>query len=171
MMLQLITPTMDHKDQVLSYKQEFLTNGDSMDGCAGLERDWSYEQWMKTCEDGRKGKNIPENWVPATLFLAADEDGTVVGMIHIRHVLNDALLLHGGHIGYSVRKSQRRKGYATKMLGLALLECKKLGIERALVTCAKTNIGSAKTIQKNGGVLENEVQEEKRITQRYWIAI
>lgn len=92
-------------------------------------------------------------------------------MIDIRHRLNEYLLQFGGNIGYSVRPSQRRKGYATEMLALALEECRKLGIDRALVTCDKTNIGSAKTIQKNGGVLENEVLEGDRITQRYWIGL
>lgn len=92
-------------------------------------------------------------------------------MIDIRHRLNEYLLQFGGNIGYSVRPSQRRKGYATEMLALALEECRKLGLDRALVTCDKTNIGSAKTIQKNGGVLENEVLEGDRITQRYWIAL
>ena len=92
-------------------------------------------------------------------------------MIDIRHRLNEYLLQFGGNIGYSVRPSQRRKGYATEMLALALEECRKLGLNRALVTCDKTNIGSAKTIQKNGGVLENEVLEGDRITQRYWIAL
>ena len=92
-------------------------------------------------------------------------------MIDIRHRLNEYLLQFGGNIGYSVRPSQRRKGYATEMLALALEECRKLGLDRALVTCDKSNIGSAKTIQKNGGVLENEVLEGDRITQRYWIAL
>ena len=92
-------------------------------------------------------------------------------MIDIRHRLNEYLLQFGGNIGYSVRPSQRRKGYATEMLALALEECRKLGLDRALVTCDKTNIGSAKTIQKNGGILENEVLEGDRITQRYWIAL
>ena len=92
-------------------------------------------------------------------------------MIDIRHRLNEYLLQFGGNIGYSVRPSQRRKGYATEMLALGLEECRKLGLDRALVTCDKTNIGSAKTIQKNGGVLENEVLEGDRITQRYWIAL
>lgn len=93
------------------------------------------------------------------------------GSIDIRHRLNEYLLQFGGNIGYSVRPSQRRKGYATEMLALALEECRKWGLNRALVTCDKTNIGSAKTIQKNGGVLENEVLEGDRITQRYWIAL
>ena len=74
-------------------------------------------------------------------------------------------------IGYSVRPSRRRQGYAVEMLRLGLAECRKLGIDRVLLTCDKTNIGSAKTIQHNGGILENEIQTPDRITQRYWIAL
>ena len=85
-------------------------------------------------------------------------------MIDIRHRLNDYLLNFGGHIDYSVRKSERQKGYATEMLALALIECMKLNIKRVLITCDKDNIASAKTIINNGGILEGS-----GITQRYWI--
>jgi predicted acetyltransferase len=68
-----------------------------------------------------------------------------------------------------VRKSERRKGYAKVMLSLALEKCKQLNLEKILITCDKNNIGSAKTILSNGGVLENEIREANRITQRYWI--
>ena len=90
-------------------------------------------------------------------------------MIDIRHRLNDYLLNFGGHIDYSVRKSERQKGYATEMLALALIECMKLNIKRVLITCDKDNIASAKTIINNGGILENEILEGSGITQRYWI--
>ena len=95
----------------------------------------------------------------------------LICMIDIRHRLNDYLLNFGGHIGYSVRKSDRQKGYATEMLALALKECKKMGMKRILLTCDKDNIASAKTILSNGGILENEVEEGDTITQRYWINI
>ena len=81
------------------------------------------------------------------------------------------VLTWAGHIGYSVRPSRRRQGYAVEMLRLGLEECRKLGIDRVLLTCDKTNIGSAKTIQHNGGVLENEIETPDRITQRYWIKL
>ena len=91
--------------------------------------------------------------------------------MNIRHYLNEALLRDGGHIGDGVRTSERRKGIATKMIGLALDECRKLGIDRVLMVCDKDNIGSAKSIINNGGVLENEIIDGEVIEQRYWIEL
>lgn len=77
----------------------------------------------------------------------------------------------GGHIGDGIRPSERRKGYATAMIALALDECKKLGISRVLMCCDKDNVGSVRSIIKNGGVLENEVEGNGHIVQRYWIQL
>ena len=108
--------------------------------------------------------------VPGTTFFALEkEQGIFVGAINIRHYLNEGLLLGGGHIGDGIRPSQRRKGYATEMICLGLEECKKLGIRRVLMTCDKDNIGSRKSIMNNGGVLENEIEYEGELLQRYWI--
>lgn len=94
-----------------------------------------------------------------------------MGAVNIRHYLNDALRKTGGHIGDGIRPSERRKGYATAMIALALEECKRLGIRKVLMCCDKENIGSAKSIVKNGGILENEVEAEGHIEQRYWIQL
>lgn len=109
--------------------------------------------------------------VPDSVFFLLDtERNILIGAVNIRHYLNEGLLQSGGHIGDGIRPSERRKGYATKMIGLALEECKKLGIKRVLMTCDKDNIGSAKSIINNGGVLENEfVNEDGVLEQRYWI--
>jgi predicted acetyltransferase len=86
--------------------------------------------------------------------------------------LNEDLLNSGGHIGYGIRPSERRKGYGAKMLALALEKCREFHIERALVTCDRDNIASAKTARKNGGVFENEcIEGDGNIVRRYWIAI
>lgn len=105
-----------------------------------------------------------------TLFLLDDERNRLLGAVNIRHELNEHLLQFGGHIGDGIRPSERRKGYATKMIGLALEECKKLGIDRVMMSCTKGNIGSAKSIMNNGGIKENEVMEDDgTILERYWI--
>lgn len=85
--------------------------------------------------------------------------------------MNEALLLNGGHIGDGVRPSERRKGIATKMISLALDECRKLGIQKVLMVCDKDNVGSAKSIRNNGGVLENEIIVDGVVEQRYWIEL
>ena len=95
----------------------------------------------------------------------------MVGAVNIRHDLNYYLLKYGGHIGDGIRPSERRKGDPTEMIRRALEECRELGLTRVLMTCDKNNIGSAKSIIRNGGILENEVLEEGSIKQRYWIAL
>ena len=92
--------------------------------------------------------------VPDSVFFLLDEDRNILlGAVNIRHYLNDYLLKYAGHIGDGIRPSERGKGFATEMIRLALLECKKLGIYRVLMVCDKSNIASAKTIIKNGGKL------------------
>lgn len=114
----------------------------------------------------------PEGRVPDTTLFCLDRDrGIFVGAVNIRHYLNADLLATGGHIGDGVRPSERRKGYATAMIALALAECRRFGIDRVLMCCEKGNIGSVKSILRNGGVLENEVEEDGEIVQRYWISL
>ena len=90
-------------------------------------------------------------------------------MINVRHYLNDFLLLRGGHIGDCVRLCERNKGYATSQISLALDYCKTLGIDRVLITCSEENIASRRTIEKNGGVLENVVEHDGVKNLRFWI--
>lgn len=117
-------------------------------------------------------EETPEGRVPDTTLFCLDADRNIfVGAVNIRHYLNEGLLATGGHIGDGIRPSERRKGYATAMIALALEECRKLGIGRVLMCCDKENIGSRKSIIRNGGVLENEVPEDDGITQRYWIEL
>jgi len=116
--------------------------------------------------------DLPHLVQATTWFLMNKEKNKILGAVNIRHFLNEYLLKVGGHIGYGIAPSERRKGYAARMLSLALDKCREIGIEKVLVTCNKDNIGSAKTILKNGGILENEYKEENNnIVQRYWINI
>ncbi|MBO4360415.1 MAG: GNAT family N-acetyltransferase [Eubacteriaceae bacterium] len=118
-------------------------------------------------------KEEADGRVPDSVFFLLDEErDRLLGAIDIRHYLNEELFREGGHIGDGIRPSERRKGYATQMIRLALIECRKLGIEKVLITCDKDNAASAGSIINNGGILENEfVNSDGEIEQRYWITL
>jgi predicted acetyltransferase len=168
--IELIFPKKEYESRIWDYKKEFEINGDNMAGTAGLQNTKNFDEWFSTLNDNSKEETVTDGLVPASIYLAVrTSDSSVIGMIHIRHRLNECLLQLGGHIGYSVRKSERRKGYAREMLRLALEKFKCMNINKVLITCDKNNVASAKTIISNGGALENEVPGDNRITQRYWI--
>ena len=171
--IRLVRPAREHERAVMEYRAEFLRDGDSLDGTAGLRHAESYLSWMEKVLKNEFPETVCEGLVEATTFLALREsDGALIGFIDVRHRLNDYLMQFGGHIGYSVRACERQKGYATEMLRQALLYAKTLGLRKVLVTCNNDNEASRRTILSNGGVLESEVVEEcGQIVQRYWIAL
>lgn len=103
----------------------------------------------------RPGPALPERWVPSTTLWYAQDD-TYLGRLAIRHSLTEWLLNYGGHIGYDVRPTARRRGHATAMLREALPLARALGITSVLITCDTTNVASRKVIEACGGVLEDE---------------
>jgi len=171
--INLVEPTIQYKEAILDYKDEFARNNEYISGSASLGSADTFEAWLENVQNEENLVSFSHGRVPATEYLVIKKsDGTLVGMISIRHELNTYLTQYGGHIGYSVRKSERRKGYATQMLGLALKYCRSLGISKVLITCDKENLGSGSVIKINGGRLENEViDKEGIITQRYWITL
>ena len=171
MKIRFITPTERWKDAINDYKSEFVLNGETIHGSALLGNYDTFEEWYSDVVKNSSEETVAEGWVPSSTLLAVDENHRLIGFIDIRHRLNDYLAEFGGHIGYSVRKSERQKGYATQMLTQALDVAKQLGIEKVLLTCKKSNIASAATIKKCGGVLENEVYEDDVLIQRYWIEV
>lgn len=115
------------------------------------------------------GVDLPEGRVPASMLFAF-EGNELVGRVHIRHRLNDYLLLRGGHIGYAVRPAFRRRGTATHLLQVGLDHLRGLGVDRALVTCDDDNVASSRTIERCGGLLENTVAlSGEPAVRRYWI--
>ena len=171
--LELVVPTMAYKEQVLGFKAEMLANHDSFDGCDGLRTAETYEEWLDF-----RGREEKKGRAPSHTYLTVRRsDGRVVGIVNYRpSPLTDFLLQYGGHIGYCIRPSERRKGYAKEQLRLTLEECRKAGETKVLVTCDPVTTGSEKTILANGGVLENEVEDvpglgESGIVRRYWITL
>ena len=160
-MIKLQKPDRMYENEIFDYKQEMIENGDEgLAGCGGLDKHDNYDDWMNGILFYEKKENIPSdsNYVEGSQWLLVDTSkNRILGMVNIRHYLNDFLLGFGGHIGYSVRPSERRKGYAKLQLKLALDFLKKPGESKILVTCDDNNIGSQKTIEACGGVLENTI--------------
>lgn len=164
-------PSLKHKEMIKNYQAETFAVGEMyINGDGGCHQNDNYEDWLEKASDYHQGLNLPNGFVPATTYFLIGEN-KVLGTINIRHCLNEGLLKSGGHIGYSVAPSQRKKGYATTMLKMGLSKCHDLGIDKVLVTCNKNNIASRKTIEKCGGKLENEYydEKEKQTYLRFWI--
>lgn len=171
MIFQLIEPNLELESQYDDYISEWENLKEKIVPYAARRDGSAYKDLLQYWAEEKTDKNYERGFVPATLYFLVDGDKRIYGAVHIRHELNDFLLKAGGHIGYGVRPSERRKGFASLMLSLALPKAKELGIKRALVTCDKVNLGSQRTIIKNGGVLENEVMDDGELVQRYWIEL
>ncbi len=174
MNIELVRLTNEYKEQLFEmleeWKKDIIANHTDMSPWKIWANDFhDFDYYIHNLDTKEES---PNGWVPDTTLFCLDKDRNIfVGAVNIRHYLNDTLLKTGGHIGDGIRPSERRKGYATAMIALALDECKKLGINKVLMCCNKENIASAKSIINNGGTLENEVEEEGHIEQRYWIQL
>lgn len=166
-MLRLVKLEEKYRPQLFDMMAEWTASGEDIVPYAIRRNDYKdFPHYLADLEM----KEETDRWVANSVFFCLDTERDIfVGAVDIRHRLNDLLLLTGGHIGDGIRPSERRKGYATRMIGMALEECRKLGIPRVLMTCEKTNIGSAKSILNNGGILEDEVLVDGKLEQRYWI--
>ena len=172
--LVLIRPSAEYADQIKEYRKEFLDAGSSMDGTGQLRNIEDPYEWIRVCELFNSEETVPEDKVPSTLFMCIrKEDNRLVGMLDMRHRLNEYLETFGGNIGYSIRPSERRKGYAKKMLSLVLPFCRELGLDKVMISCRVENEGSRRTILANGGVYESTAHEPDRNVdlQRYWITL
>lgn len=175
--MRLVFPTMAYKEKAIDYIREFHEYGSEVNGSGSLDRylqESSYEDWLQKLIEYMDIANIPAPKVPSlTYFYVRDEDDRIAGMCNIRLALNDFLRKEGGHIGYSVRPTERCKHYATSMLADALKVCVRIGIQEVLVTCDKENPASAKVITNNGGKLVDEFYSAffEETIQRYSILI
>ena len=174
MELKLEIPSLRRKEDALGYIQEFREYNSQINGCGGLDRYVDdYEGWLEKLEQDYV--RVPsEEKVPArTYFLVRNSDDRIVGMINIRLALNEKLRKYGGNIGYSIRPTERRKGYNKINLYLGLKICQEYGIKEVLLDCDKYNLGSAKTMQALGGFMVREYYDDidDEIVQAYIIDV
>ena len=167
MKLKLVKLSAEYRGQLNEMMEEWTQTGENIVPYAIRRLDYrNFEYYLENLEV----KDTSGGLVPDSTFFCLDEERNIfVGAVNIRHDLNEYLLRSGGHIGDGVRPSERRKGVATAMIALALEECRRLGMNRVRMGCDKDNVGSARSIQKNGGVLENEILDDGVWEQRYWI--
>ncbi len=170
-MLFLSRPSKQYKKSFLEGLKEFHADGMLLFyDFKSVSKDFDgFIQFLRNQEDRSQ---IPPDRVPNSQFWLID-DGEFIGILNLRHELNDYLYRIAGHIGYQIRPSKRRRGYGKEILRLGLEKARERGLHRVLITCDEDNIGSKKIIEYNGGVFENAVEEEgspvKKL--RYWIAL
>lgn len=163
--MRLLKPTLKYKKSFQNALKEFLKEGPKKEvGPSNIELH------IKESRDHAKGKNLPPKYVPYSIYWLIDKE-QFIGRVSIRHRLNKELKKFGGHIGYIIKPSKRKKGYGTQILKLALLKAKKLGIKKILITCSEINVASQKIIEKNNGKLKEKTKHKNELLKKYWINI
>ncbi len=164
----LIRPDIAYRASFITAEREFEAEGRRPDwNFDVLETDFA--EYVAT-QHARETDPLP-GFVPETIFWLVQGE-LYIGKLGLRHHLNEHLLRFGGHIGYEIRPSERRKGYGRLICQLGLAEARRLGLRQALITCDDDNIGSYKIIEANGGVLHDKVDNNRHVlTRRYWVAL
>lgn len=166
-----MVPTIKYKDKALQYKKEFFDNNENViNGSELLDKIESYEEWLQSIINNADIKTVNPEWVLTDTFFAVDANDEIVGIIDLRHELNE-FLRDFGNSGYSVRPSERRKGYATEMLRLIIEVAKKAGLDSLQLSVERTNEPSIKTIVNNGGVYKRSFDFDGEIADVYVIGL
>ncbi|KMJ59956.1 GCN5 family acetyltransferase [Bacillus sp. LL01] len=169
--LTLVKPTTSLETAYLSFYQEWKESKEPMVPWVISKDPSSFEEMVKERLNSEKGIGLPEGWIPdSTFWLLREEDQMILGVVNIRHQLTKTLMNAGGHIGYGIRPSERKKGYATKLLALSIEKTRELGVKDILVVCNEINEASRKTIMNNGGQKDKDfIEEDGNVVQRFWI--
>ena len=171
-------PSLERKDEIIEYLDEFVKYNSNINGTGSLDKiydGYTFEEALERC------LNMKNEWYAKsinrvtgkTFLLIRKDDNKIVGTINIRWNLSEKMLEFGGHIGYGIRPTERRKGYNKIQLYLVLLEAQKLNLDKVMIDCSVDNLGSDKTIKALGGILERcELDEsDNTMTNVYWINV
>lgn len=173
--IRLVAPSIQYDEDIMQFRQEILdaNDEDSFAGCGSLRRCTTTAEWLRILAEYEHIDTCSKGGVTSNTYLAVRvADNQIVGIIDLRHHIDHPILgLWGGHIGYSVRLSERGKGYAKEMLRLGLQKCRERGMDKVMITCSRTNLASEKTIIANGGMFEKEVLVDREWIKRYWITL
>lgn len=173
MKIHLVRPMIELEEAYVDFYNDWRTAGEKISPkvLGQLKLD-NFKQMVPVLLDKSNPEKIPAGHVPESVYWLIDGNNRMLGAVTIRHGLTKRLFNTEGHIGAGIRPSERRKGYATKTLELALDKMREIGFEQALVTCNEDNLGSEKAIVKNGGVRGHDFLEvHGNIVRRYWIEL
>ena len=162
-------PTINDHEIVEDCVQEHYENNEKNIHASNMLTSLDYNSWVKKIQNNAQ---IPDkDWGKSITYLVFDNNEKLIGLLNIRYELNEKMTMKYGNIGYGVRPTERKKGYATQMLKYALEFCKEKNLKSVIVGCYKDNIASSKTIIKNGGILINEIADDGKISQYYEIKL
>ena len=168
-MITLRRPVKEYESEAAVFKQEFIDNSEyTINGSELLDQMDSYDEWLKSVNDNASSETVNPSWVVTDTYFAFDENDRLVGIVDLRHELND-FLKDFGNSGYSVRPSERRKGYATEMLKLVMERARQIGMDKLQLSVERSNEASVKTIIKNGGKYERSFTFEGEEADVYMI--
>ncbi len=170
--INLVRPTLELKEKALAYRGEHFQQGEKVIyGSELFDKTESYEEWLSAVTRNTDPETVNENWVVTdTFFAVRKSDGRIIGIIDLRHTLNE-FLKDLGNCGYSVRPSERKKGYATEMLRQLIWVAKEAEMNELHISVEKENVASVKVIQKNGGVYERSFSFEGETADIYKFAL
>ena len=150
--IRLVRPEEKHREAALAFRQEFFTHGETViDGSEMLDRTEDYDAWLENIRRNACAETVSPDWVRTDTYFAVDEAGQIIGIIDLRHELND-FLQDLGHCGYSVRPHARRRGYGAEMLRLLKQKAREAGMTYLQMSVMQDNTPSVKIIQGAGGV-------------------
>ncbi len=168
--LYLMPASKQNQKEIWEYRQEFFDFGESnVNGSCGMAKFQDFDEWLEMVLAVEKERLSKDGIHASTFFSVRKADGKIIGSIQLRHALTPDLAEHGGHIGYGIRPTERKKGYGTQQLQLVLDIARQMGILRVMITCLTENTASAHTAVRCGGVLTRENVYEGQPQQIYWI--